>query len=70
MYFSLLNLKTWLRVGIHKCIEGKICLRSCSDQNVQRLEKNFSTKFHPKATWTVLLDCEVLRWELYNNYIY
>jgi len=27
-----------------------------SDQNVRRLERMFSTKYHAKATWIVLLD--------------
>jgi len=29
----------------------KICQRSLADQNVHRLEKKFSTKYHTKATW-------------------
>jgi len=33
-----------------------ICLHSLADQNVHRLEKMFSTKYHAKATWTVRLD--------------
>jgi len=35
---------------------GKLCLHSLADQNVHRLEKNFSTKYHAKTTWTVPLD--------------
>jgi len=38
---------------------GKICLHTHSrrsDENVHRLEKMFSRKYHAKATWTVLLD--------------
>ena len=35
---------------------GKICLYSLADQNVHRLKKKFSRKYHAKATWTVLLD--------------
>jgi len=35
---------------------GKLCLHSLADQNVHRVEKIFSTKYHAKATWVVLLD--------------
>jgi len=34
---------------------GKLCLHSHADQNVHRLEKMFSTKYHTKATWTIVL---------------
>ena len=33
---------------------GKICLQSLADHSVHRLEKMFSTKYHAKATWSVL----------------
>jgi len=33
-----------------------MCLHTVTDQNVHRLEKILSTKYHAKATWTVLLD--------------
>jgi len=37
----------------------KICLHSLADQNVHRLEKMFSTKYHTKETWTVALHFKI-----------